>query len=151
MTRDEISNQLRRLKMFGNVDELELNEYVKVLYRFTESYLSRAVEKIILHYQYRRFPLPADIIQYINEAKREEYDARTRSPIVRDNKPAATEAFWKCFRLLVAFKGDDYERWRIEVCDNSPDPAITPEDFLVSYFDGIHKRMLEEKETKNAG
>ena len=135
MTKDELVEQLKRLTMFGNINEIELDGYYKVLRDYKIGHLSKAMEAIIGNYSYRRFPLPADILGYIKSVKASDDSKKVYGFAEPDAKPKATAMFWRCFRYLSEFTPRMYERWQQVICQDSPDPDVATQDALVAYFE----------------
>ena len=134
MTKDECLKHLKKMTMFGNINDIELDGYVKTLCVFNEKHLAKAVELIIGNYQYRRFPLPADIIGYIKGVAKDCAENKHYGYLDPDPKPKATKIFWKCFRSILAFNSRYYEKWQTVVCQDAPDPDIATEENLLGYF-----------------
>lgn len=72
MTDQQVIDQLRRMKMFGNIDKMEADEYIRVLKCLNYTDLSWAVDWLIKNHEYKTFPIPNEIYRHAkeNSAKR---------------------------------------------------------------------------------
>jgi len=61
MTDTQILDQLRRLKMFGNMDQNEADEYIRVLRGLNYTDLVWSIDWLIQNHKYKSFPIPNEI------------------------------------------------------------------------------------------
>lgn len=103
MTDQQIREQLRRLSIFGNLDDVEFQGYAQALQHTGYTELVNGVTELISTYERSRFPLPVEIIRACKDVavrSVEQRQATQREQEYDCGSMAATSAHAAAFRLV---------------------------------------------------
>jgi hypothetical protein len=145
MTRDELVAQLKRLTIFGNLNEIELDGYVKVLGKRDLVDVRRAVDTIIATFVNRHYPFPAEISAFIRDAikLRQEEEQRHKSCCKPDN--IGSRLFYPALCLAWRLQPDRFRFWNKKITEEAPDPDKTDTATQDAYYQTVITAIQKER------
>lgn len=126
MTEQQFAEQLKRLKIFGNITSDEMAEYRKAVIDIGYTEFVNGIDWLIQNYEKHTFPLPSEIVRAIKDAayrKSESMKLRQYATPIDNASMQSTVAFAAAFRLVWLIDDQQMRKYfweeRLQIAENT--------------------------------
>lgn len=142
LTEQQVKGQLKRLKIFGNLDESEFLEYYRVLKNNDIDLLSQSIDSLIESFNIHRFPLPSEIIREIRCISMQRKNEENLKKISGyKNTVNATAAFASAFRYVWFIKDEQTRKYFWE--NRLAIPETYTEQQQIDHYNNVRNEIID--------